>query len=519
MDFTELQKKIFIEALAVGGKNLIVEAVAGSGKTTTIKRIIEILPESSSKLYIAFNRSIVKEMQKKMDNIKNIEIKTCHSLGFTALKNARLKSVKLENRKYNTIMRDVVISGENIEHLNLKDQNSIIYKKLEYFNFIFKKTMYCKNFALYHDDVDFDDKFDNLVHRVIKDSIMAMSKQNKLREDEIAEVIREAKEGMSENRDKYKKYILSILKKGIEEEQIIDYADMLYMACRLKGKLFKYDYVFVDECQDLNQLQINLIKKINTDKIIFVGDPCQAIYGFAGALNNSFEIIESEFNCKKMPLSETFRCPKNVIDFVNKYYTKSNIYTNKEEETGIKRIKEIDPNILKNDLILCFRNAPLLDLFVELILRGKPCKINKSKEFFDEFFSFLKVQFFLKYISIKNVDKVFSIKVANAENNDEIERLLDLKLIVLKFMELTGNCSKEDYVEQIKKVLKEQMEKSRKAQLVLSTIHRAKGLEADSVIILEFDKLLYFAQAGIGQSDNLLYVALTRTKDKLTLQF
>ena len=452
-----------------------------------------------------------------MQGIPNLEIKTSHSLGYEALRNEIFDALRLDNSKYYKIMKDVVIRAEKIESKTFKEQNKVIFKDLEYFFQLYKKAMYYKYFAFYHDDPDFIEQFESMKEKFIFQYVQAKGKKEKLKPNEIQTLENEMRETLDNNQEKYIAYIQKTLQIGVETHSTIDYTDMLYLANREDKILFNYDYVFVDECQDLNTLQIKLLKKIKAKKFIFVGDPCQAIYGFAGALNNSFNRLQEEFECKNMPLSETFRCPKNVIDFVRANYTKSDITTSKKTITPIKQVKYIAPETLSEGLVLCSCNAPLLDLFVDLVRIDQPCRINKSKEFFDEFFSFIKTQFFMKKMNEWTISKVFSAKIEKAENGDEIDKLADTKSVILKFLELTGECTKDEYISKIKEILTLQYKNSKNSTLILSTVHRAKGLEADNVVILDFAKLQYFASIGSGQSDNLLYVALTRTKDKLIL--
>ena len=61
--------------------NAVVEAVAGSGKSTTIVNAIDIIPEDKRILFLAFNKAIVTELERKVGKKPNCDIRTLHSLG------------------------------------------------------------------------------------------------------------------------------------------------------------------------------------------------------------------------------------------------------------------------------------------------------------------------------------------------------------------------------------------------------------------------------------------------------
>src|SRR5690606_18120963 len=83
----------------------------------------------------------------------------------------------------------------------------------------------------------------------------------------------------------------------------------------------EFDNVLVDEAQDLNVAQRILIRRMLKEggRLIAVGDPRQAIYGFRGADSDSFRLIGEEFNATDLPLTVTFRCPKAVVAQAQRY--------------------------------------------------------------------------------------------------------------------------------------------------------------------------------------------------------
>ena len=69
-----------------GSGNAVVDAVAGSGKSTTIVNALNLIPEDKSVLFLAFNKAIVEELKIKVGMLPNVDVKTLHSLGISSIK-------------------------------------------------------------------------------------------------------------------------------------------------------------------------------------------------------------------------------------------------------------------------------------------------------------------------------------------------------------------------------------------------------------------------------------------------
>ena len=77
---SKYQEAIF-EFIRNSQGNLVIEASAGSGKTTVLVNILRLLDAKTKKLFCAFNTDIVKELKKKTKGIENVDVRTMHSLG------------------------------------------------------------------------------------------------------------------------------------------------------------------------------------------------------------------------------------------------------------------------------------------------------------------------------------------------------------------------------------------------------------------------------------------------------
>lgn len=94
-----------------------------------------------------------------------------------------------------------------------------------------------------------------------------------------------------------------------------DYEDMLYAPLKRNFAPPRFAFIFVDEAEDLSTAQLRLTLQALEDggRALFVGDPFQSIYGWAGADTGSLERIERETDATVFGLSTTYRCPARHV--------------------------------------------------------------------------------------------------------------------------------------------------------------------------------------------------------------
>lgn len=117
------------------------------------------------------------------------------------------------------------------------------------------------------------------------------------------------------------------------EENLLDFNDLEHYTLQIlkdegvkKDVKNKYKYIFVDEYQDINDVQEAIINSISSDNVFMVGDAKQSIYGFRGCRPEIFidKIANAEKNnLKVQSLNYNFRCAKNVVDMVNEIFSYS----------------------------------------------------------------------------------------------------------------------------------------------------------------------------------------------------
>ncbi|MBW6479192.1 MAG: AAA family ATPase [Bacteroidales bacterium] len=106
---TNEQKAIF-EFVRSSNHHGIIDAVAGSGKTTTIMESTKHVPNGLDLMFCAFNKSISKEIKRKFKQINqgNIKVKTIHALGFDILKSNSERDYQFDDNKYLKLLKEML---------------------------------------------------------------------------------------------------------------------------------------------------------------------------------------------------------------------------------------------------------------------------------------------------------------------------------------------------------------------------------------------------------------------------
>jgi hypothetical protein len=148
----------------------------------------------------------------------------------------------------------------------------------------------------------------------------------------------------------------------------------MYSACLTK---VRFDWVFVDEAQDLNEAQIavmmRVIKAKPTCRVIIVGDPHQAIYGFRGAASGSMDqlrtALEAQGKVTRLPLNTTRRCPPSHVELAKKIVPQITALDSKKEGKWTHISIEVfsSAGLKEGDLVICRRNKPIVKLCYEVI--------------------------------------------------------------------------------------------------------------------------------------------------------
>ncbi len=543
---TIAQQKIF-DFVRNGTGNGIIDAVAGAGKTTTLMGCVLHIPNIEDVIYCAFNTSIRKELQKKFHAAKkNVKVSTIHSLGFQMLR--ATKDYKLYDRKYNEIIKDPEFFEKLVPFIN---------QILSYHGH--PTVAELKRLDEMQDGLDWDDKNalnegQQYVVKILKRLLDINQKYRcTLEEDKV-----EAYEAMARHfgifaawefkentfNDELKCYFNAhqrLLKEGNSmaiSHGIIDYTDQLYLPffLRLTSKN-KYGFVFVDECQDLSRAQLYVVKQYLREdgRLLAVGDPYQAIYGFAGADCESFERVKRTFNCTVLGLTDCFRCPQSVIKIAKSIRPDINGF--KQYSGKIYRIpqRKVIHNVKEGDLIICRTRKPLMAIALKLIAKDFKVKIHPDEleEFMGNYKRNFTPQELRKILTEEMIDAFFERArernekriIRENRNTDSIIRNILIKEEIQDMEETLDFLKKKFFDWQLNTLqsiltrLKHTLSYPGEEAIKISSIHRAKGLENDRVFILEYNKLPYKRELEWEriQERNLHYVAVTRPKEELYL--
>ena len=466
MKHTEEQIAIF-NCIATTDDHLIVNAGAGTGKTTTIVESATLLPLGTKAAFLAFNKSIATELAERLP--ADVEAKTFHAFGFAAIRAAGVKT-RVNGYKVNNIIKDLL--GGDFYAAPLKKLVSLIKGSL----------------------IEGNDR--KAINRLIDEYNINFNSE---REEEIAI-----------------QAIPSILTMCKTQTHLIDFDDMIWMPLVNNYPFPKYDVLFVDEAQDFNESQREMISKcVNGGRCIIVGDKNQAIYGFRGADSNSINLFRQRLekgsrNITELPLSITWRCPNTVVKEANRYVKEFSA-----PDFAIDGSVIVEAPFLpqQHDMVLCRYNAPLVSAFYDLISQGKSAyvlgrdmtkglitavqKVSKNNNMgVEEFKQLFEQDFTYNYNRLLQQNK---------ENQAmALEDKRDCIMIFVNKATTVGGI-----IEEIKRVFdgKEQ------GDIMLSTVHKAKGLEADNVYILATERMPH--PFGNKEENNICYVAITRAKKNL----
>ena len=489
-----------------GAGNAVINAVAGSGKTTTLIESLKLIDKNSSKLFLAFNKSIKEEIEVKLKkNNISVDINTCHGFGYTTILNNFEHKTTIDNFKYRKLLRAL---NNNFQFQNASDISNWGFdtKMLKYINIF---------------DIDWLSMTDRLEfqNRVLKiaDLSRLFLVDNKKELKKICD-----KYTISITGDEIK-LALALVKLANDKLHIIDYIDMIYLPNHLNMTCEQYDFVFIDECQDLNGAQRELMLKSLKPggRFIAVGDKRQAIYAFAGADSDSFDKLQQIPNTITLPLSECYRCGSEIIKTVKEIVPQIEAH----ESTGIGIVNQasILADINQGDMILCRNTYPLVKLCLKYLSMGIKATIMGG----DIGKSLIKLVKDTNELDMQNVfNKLYSdltntlkrVMTTNgcneksARNKPEYINALEKIQVIEAIFNANGGNS-EDIINNLNKIFSDNKE-----GILLSTIHKAKGLESDRVFIIHNELLpSRFAEQPweLEQEQNLRYVAHTRAKNYL----
>ena len=315
-----------VDFVVNGEGNGIVPAVAGGGKTFTLLQVLARIPRTESVLFLAFNKDIVKELKRKIpDSFYNVDVRTCHSFGYKAVSMA-LKS-EIDEHKYRTIAKTVMHKWD------LPTDGT----EMEYVGRVIKLADLAR--------LNLADTYEEIIDLAEKHEI-------ELTNGEIDRAI-------------------DLINLGLDDTKRADFTDMIFFPNVKDIAVRQYDWVLIDECQDLNTCQRELMLKAvkpETGRFLAVGDPKQAIYGFAGADINSYNTLKNLPNTKELPLSICYRCDQSIVRLAQTIVPYIEARDGAPE--GVVEQNDTVMNIKNGDMVLCRNTYPLVRMCLKYLANG-----------------------------------------------------------------------------------------------------------------------------------------------------
>ena len=443
---------------------IYVLARAGTGKTTTLAEYTRIRKKSTF-LYIVYNAAIREEAISKFPSYVRIE--TIHSLAYSSIG----KNYK-EKLTFNLKVEDLFLNSPFFKDLDINVEED--YKKG--FNIIQIITGFCNSSKKSFDEIE------HIPHYI-----------------EIA-------------KDYWKRMV------DLKDNSVCITHDGYLKLYHLTNPKVDYEFILVDEAQDSNEVMLDIVYSQKAKKI-FVGDEHQRIYSFRGAINvfdeNNYFDANSDY--VQLSLTESFRFGQGIADIANKllshYKKEENLLMGTDMDSFIGMLDKTEQYTS-----ICRTNSLLFDLAVKHVKEGRTIHIVGGSDFI---FNQIRDVYHL-YIGEK--DKIISEYLRTFKNYKSFKGMAT-SLKVPEYMFLVKVIDKYgDNLEDYFSLIRRGLTGIRKANVVLTTAHKSKGLEflsvklEDDFVNLYDDNGILIPSERIDEEEiNILYVALTRATDELEL--
>lgn len=523
---SERMKTLKTDTEETGPPHLVVIARAGTGKTTTLVEGLRFIKGGATKLvpsqqqaaiwkamqlgkeqvhtacFVAFNKSIADELKKRVP--PGFDAMTTHGLGYRAVSKA-FEGIRLSEYRVQDILAEMLSQSPR----NLRTNRPTFLQAVE------TLVGLCKQ---------------NLVGPPTYDLEVGTAPD----EEEDARVLGELATYYDIDLDGLGKEIFKLVPRvlercrNVEEDRCIDYNDMVWLPVVLNLPMFRYDLLLVDEAQDLTKGQKALVSRAGK-RLILCGDPKQAIYGFAGADSESIPRVIEELKatprgCEVLYLTYTRRCGKAIVTEAQKLVPDFRAF-DANPDGQIWRMSatgqaSYHKKVQDGDLVLCRVNAPLVSECFRFLRQGRKAIIQGR----DIGTSLVRTVEKMKADTVEDLitklDDWASREVRNEQarrnpRENRIANIYDKRDCLLVF------CEEAKTVDDVKIRIETIFTNDKEATGIrLSSVHKAKGLEADRVFLLrpkgaEMPHPMAKLPWEVEQEYNLLYVAITRAIKEL----
>jgi len=521
-------QQAFYDWVANERGHCILTAVAGAGKTTTILNGISMM--RGKVLMTVFNKKMADEIKEKLLDRKDlraradfdnktdrVESSTLHALGLGIVRGMTYPNrPEIDDKKVAKLVEQIILTKEATEQQIRDDLREMAPTILQFVSMAknrgFVPPQQVKNGLTDWDNVD---AWFNMAY--------TFDIGETLEDEQINTAIGFAR---------------TVLRASTQDISTIDMDDMIYLPLARRVNLrpwHRFNWVLIDEAQDTNPSRRALAQLVMADgaRLVAVGDPHQAIYGFTGADNDSLEQIKAAMNAKELPLTVSYRCPRAVVNHARQWVDHIEAHESAPEGSVtqldyadiVEQLRAANPS---ETAVLCRMNKYLVGLCFKLIREGIAAKI-EGRNIGEGL-----IKLATRWKTIKTVNALENklheyrdreVAKAMAKSQEQrAERIVDevaTILVVVERVRAQGANQVTDVVAAIEEIFADGVAES--GMITLCSAHKSKGLEWDKVFLLGREELMPspFAKQDwqVQQEHNLIYVAVTRAKAHLVEVF
>ena len=475
------QQRIF-DWVRDGKGNLIVEAYAGTGKTETIVRAVRNAPEQAI-LLCAFAKKNQQALQARVTN-PNARVMTLHALGYEGIRKG----------PWGYQRADFGVT-------RAKSLASAVCKKLPYGAVKLVTQLVSKVRELTPLNLSY-----GAVEAVAVEFDMLPSDEEKGLKD--AQVIFATQEACL------------LAAKEVPYETGVDSADMIYLPLVHDWIKPTYGLIIVDEYQDMTASQLEIAQRalLPGGRMVLVGDRHQAIYGFRGAGGEEVAALKARLDAPEYALPLTYRCPQIIVRLAQELVPGYQVAeTAPEGYIGqLRGLASLLETVQPDNYILSRSNAPLAEIAMALIREGRRVKVMGR-----DIGAGLRA--LVTRLNARSIPQLL-LKLGHWEAR-EVVRLTAMKredlIDAVQDKAQTLRVIARDMSE-VKELLNRLFtlfdnDDHNEGHVICSTVHKAKGLEADHTFLLANTFRRSTPEKPVShEEDNIRYVAITRAKKGLT---
>lgn len=480
-----------------GKGHTFVGAVAGSGKSTTIVEGLNYIPEGLKALFCTFSSDATDALREKLgpELLKRVDCSTLHSYGARQVRRAFSRSELNKNKTW--VLLQEIFPGQDLKKIDREVQAGLV------------KCVSLAKGTLSETAEQIDELIWSFQIETGEDSAVGEDVEHK----------------RAKIRTWFIRTVMKLLHRSAEATDMHDFDDMIWLPVKKNLRVWQYDRIFIDEVQDLNACQIELALRAckSSGRILAVGDERQAIYGFRGADENAVSNLVDRMRAKRLLLSVCYRCPKSVIREAQRFVPQIEWGPNAEEgavttTTDDYMLAHVQPG----DFILSRANAPLVSLCLGFLAKGRKAlvtgrDVGKNLATLIEKSKATDVRTFLVWLDDWAMRETSHLSERTPPLEEQIQMVQD-KSDCLKVL-CEGAQSLNEVSAKIAALFADKGKNQKDFApdtIVLSTVHRAKGLERQNVWML---RETFLRGQGSIEEENIYYVAVTRAQANLYMVY